>query len=276
MNRTSTTIAGLSAMLVAAALVAVSAVASSTPTQAASDAAPTIRVRDMGDSFVVRWTAPEGVAPQDQVVYYWTDDGYRVLTSASHPVSGDAREYELTWKRSGVAGTAYGFRVEMSVDGETVSSQNKFLFPHGPMPKRRPAGLGAFWHGEELRLEWIPGRNPNYVEQVSKCRVQGAGSTWETMELGRVDKRAVFSDLDPDRSYVCRVEARKANGHRHMTGAVNANRKRVATPAFVALSRAGDDEAAVRFEWSLSDTADVSKLLVQRVVTAFEVGYQEF
>ncbi len=264
MNRTRTTIAGVAAMLAVAALLVAVAVALPAPTQASDDAAPTIRVRDTGDSFVVRWTAPEGVDPQDQVVRYWTDDGYSLLTSASHPVSDDAREYELAWVRSGVAGTAYGFRVEMSLDGETVSSPNKFLFPHGPMPKRRPAGLGAFWHGEELRLEWVPGRNPNYVEQVAKCRVQGAGSTWETIELGRVVKRAVFSDLDPDRSYVCRVEARKTNGHRHMTGAVNANRKRVTTPAFVALSRAGDDEAAVRFEWSLSDTMDVSKLLVQR------------
>ena len=260
-----TTVASLSAMLVVAAVIAAAAaLAVATPTQAASDAAPTIRVRDTGDSFVVRWTPPEDVDPQDQVVHYWTDNGYRRLTRASHPVSDDAREREITWKRSGVAGTAYGFRVEMSIDGETVSSPNKFLFPHGPVPKRRPAGLGAFWHGEELRLEWIPGRNPNYVGQVAKCRLQGASSTWETIELGRVDKRAVFSDLDSDRSYVCRAEARKANGHRHMTGAVNANRKRVATPAFGSLSRAGDDEAGVRFEWSLSDTTGVSKLLVQR------------
>ena len=264
MNRTRATITGAAAMLAVAALLVAVAVALPAPTQASDDAAPTIRVRDTRDSFVVRCAAPEGVDPQDQVVHYWTDDGYSLLTSASHPVSDDAREYELTWKRSGVAGTAYGFRVQMSVDGETVSSPNKFLFPHGPMPKRRPAGLGAFWHGEELRLEWIPGRNPNYVGQVAKCRVQGAGSTWETIELGRVDQWAVFSDWDPDRSYVCRAEARKANGHRHMTGAVNANRKRVTTPAFVALSRAGDDAAAVRFEWSLSDTTGVSKLLVQR------------
>ena len=64
-------------------------------------------------------------------------------------MSDDAREHELTWKRSGVAGTAYGFRVEMSVEGETVSSPNKFLFPHGPVPKRRPAGLGSVlaWRG---------------------------------------------------------------------------------------------------------------------------------
>lgn len=264
-TRTRTTIAGVAALLAVAAVIAASAAfAVATPTQAASDAAPTIRVRDTGDAFIVRWTAPDGVAPQDQVVHYWTDDGYSRLTSASHPVSDDVREYKFTPVRSGVAGTAYGFQVEMSVGGETVSSPNKSLFPHGPMSKRKPAGLGAFWHGEELRLEWIPGRNPNYVGQVAKCRVQSARSTWETIELGRVDKRAVFSDLDPGQSYVCRAEARKANGHRQMTGAVNANRKRVATPAFVALSRAGDDEAAVRFEWSLSDTTDVSELWVQR------------
>ena len=264
MKRKRSLIAGLSAMLVVAALVAVSAVALPAPTQASDDAAPSIRVMDTGDTFIVRWTPPEGVNPQDQVVRYWTDDGYTSLTRASHSVSDDAREYEITSERSGVAGTAYGFRVEMSVDGETVSSPHQFLFPHGPASKRRPAGLGAFWHGEELRLEWIPGRNPNYVGQVAKCRVQGGSSAWETIELGRMDKRAVFSDLDTDQSYVCRAEARKANGHGHMTGAVNANRKRVVTPAFGSLSRAGDDEAAVRFEWSLSDTTDVSKLLVQR------------
>ena len=63
-------------------------------------------------------------------------------------------------------------------------------------------------------------------------------------------KRAVFSELHPDQGYVCRVEARKANGHRHMTGAINANRKRIATPAFGSLSRAGDDEDGVCFQWS--------------------------
>ena len=265
MNRTRTTISGVAALLVVAAVIAAAAaLVAATPTQAASDAAPTIRVRDTGEAFIVRWTAPEGVSPEDQVVRYWTDDGYSLQSSASHPVSDDAREREIAWVRSGVAGTAYGFRVEMSVDGETVSSPNKFLFPHGPMPKRRPAGLGAFWHGEELRLEWIPGRNHNYVDQVAKCRLQGAGSPWETIELSRTAKRAVFSELDSDRSYVCRAEARKANGHRHMTGAVNANRKRIDTPAFAALSPAGDDEAGVRFQWSLSDTTGVSKLLVQR------------
>ena len=36
--------------------------------------------RHRREAFIVRWTAPEGVAPQDQVVRYWTDDGYRWLT----------------------------------------------------------------------------------------------------------------------------------------------------------------------------------------------------
>ena len=78
MKRKRSLIAGLSAMRVAAALVAVSAVASSAPSQAASDAAPTIRVRDTGDSFIVRWTAPEGVGPQDR----WTTTGLMTATVA--------------------------------------------------------------------------------------------------------------------------------------------------------------------------------------------------
>ena len=159
MKRKRNLIAGLSAMLVAAALVAVSAVSLPTPTQAASDdAAPTIRVRDTGDTFIVRWTPPEGVNPQDQVVRYWTDDGYTSLTRASHSVSDDAREYEITSKRSGVAGTAYGFRVEMSVDGETVSSPHQVPVPPRACVQAEAGGFGSLlaWRGTPLGVDSRP------------------------------------------------------------------------------------------------------------------------
>ena len=75
---------------------------------------------------------------------------------------------------------------------------------------------------------------------------------------------AVFRELEPDKSYVCRVEARKANGNDQMTNAANANRKRIATPGSVTLTRTAPDAETVRFGWSLGDADGISKLVVQR------------
>ena len=166
--------------------------------------------------------------------------------------------------RTDVSGTAYGFRVSMLNGDQQIHSPTKFLFPHGPMTKRTPAALEAHWHSDELRLGWAPGRNPRYVKQVAKCRLQERGSTWETIELPRHVMTAAFKELDADRKYVCRVEARKANGNYQMTNAVNANRKRIATPGSVTLTRTASDADTVRFGWSLDDTDGISKLLVQR------------
>ena len=266
MNPTRTTITGAMAMLaVAAVITAVVALATPTSTLAEGDVAPTIKsIRDTGDSFVVRWTVPEGVSPQDQVVYYWTDNGYRWLTNSSHPVSDDKREYEIAVARSGLAGTAYGFRVEMSVDGATVSSRSEFRFPHGPMAKQRPSSLEAHWHDDELRLEWVPGRNPRYVKQIAKCRFQERGSAWERVELERHVNSVMLGDLDSSRKYVCRVEARKANGHYQMTNPAYANQEHVATPAGVGLRQVESGSDQIRFSWSMENTEDVSKILVQR------------
>ena len=264
MKRKRALIAGLSAMLVVAALVAVSAVASPTPIQAASDPAPSIRVRDTGEAFIVRWTVPESVDPQQQLVEAWTDDGYgRLDTRYASPLD-DARQVEISLARDTEPGTAYGFRVSMLDGDREIQSRAKFLYPNGPMPKRAPSGLTAYWHNDLLRLDWLPGRNPNYVSQIAKCRIQERGSNWESIELRRPVNKVVFRDLDPNQSYVCRVEARKVNGHYQMTNSANANRKRIATPGNVTLQQTEREAETVRFGWSLDDTAGISKLLVQR------------
>ena len=264
MNRNQTATVGLMAMLVILALAAAAmAMASPMPAAGAGAAEPVIRVRDTGDVFIVRWRVPEGVAPQEQTVDAWTDDGYRRTSSASVSVADDARQVEVHIDRTNQAGTAYGFTVSMLVDGERIQSKAKYLFPHGPMDKRAPSGLEALWHEDELLLTWVPGRNHNYVGQVAKCRLQEPDSNWETKQLSRRHKTAVFDGLDSDRSYVCRVEARKANGHRQMTKAANANRKRIDAPGDVGLSHTGSGANTVTFIWSV-DGEDVEHLLVQR------------
>ena len=82
MNRMRTAMTKGLAMLAVAALVAVAAATGGpTPTQASGDTAPSIRVGDTGEAFVVRWTPPEGVTPSGQIVEVWTDDGFRRTSS---------------------------------------------------------------------------------------------------------------------------------------------------------------------------------------------------
>ncbi len=105
--------------------------------------------------------------------------------------------------------------------------------------------------------------NHNYVGPVAKWRLQEPGCQWETIQLSRRHKTAVFDGLDSDRSYVCRIEVRKANGHRRMMGAANANRKRIDAPGNLGLSHTGSGANTVRFNWSMDDK-DVEHLLVQQ------------
>ena len=146
--------------------------------------------------------------------------------------------------------------------GRLIRSKDEFRYPNGPMAKRPPSGLTALWHHGQLRLDWIPGRNPNYVGQVAKCRPTGPDAQWTEVELSRTARKAVFRNLDSGLKYVCRAEARKANGHYQMSKSVNAKPPRVATPGDISLDHEGGDD--VRFGWSLSDTAGVAGLLVQR------------
>ena len=264
MKRKRTLIAGLSATLAMAALVVVAAwVASPASTQATSGDVPSIQVKDVKGVFNVSWVEPEGVTPTDQRVHVWTDDGFREVTTAVIPVGDDARSYEFDSPRVGEPGNAYGFRVSMLDGDERIQSRARFKFPNGPMPKRTPASLEAHWHNDGLRLGWAPGRNPNYVAQVAKCRTQDVHSTWETIELARHVMTASFEDLDSSRSYVCRVGARKEAGGYQLSNAADADRKRIATPGDIQLARTAPDADTVRFGWSV-DTAGISKLLVQR------------
>ena len=266
MSRKQIATVGLAATLGMLAL-ATAAVAMALPSSAAGagNAEPVIRsVRDTGDAFVVRWGIPEGVTPQEQTVEAWTDDGYRRMSIIRISVLDDVRQAEVQIARTDESGTAYGFSISMLSDGERIVSKPRYLFPHGRMAKQPPSGLEALWHNEELHLRWTPGWNNNYVGQVAKCRTQERVSTWETVELGRRNRMTVFADLDADAGYVCRVEARKANGHSQMTGAVNANRRRIETPASVRLEQVERGSDDVRFSWSLGGTEGVSKLLVQR------------
>ena len=105
-----TLIAGLSAMLVVAALVAVYAVVSPMSTQAASDAAPVIKVKYTGEKFNVSWTVPEGVTPTEQIIETWTDNGFRRTSSGSIPFADTDREWEFVDRRELPPGTAHGFR----------------------------------------------------------------------------------------------------------------------------------------------------------------------
>ena len=266
MNRTRTTIAGVAALLaVAAVITAAVALAAPTSTQAAAAEVP-VRIHDAGDAFEVRWSVPDDAEVTGQFVTAWTDDGYGRdnLTYAS---AGDGdRSAVVELGRDHDAGTAFGFRVTMTLDGAAVSSRDHYRYPLGPMAKSRPSGLTVLRHHDQLRLHWTPGRNPNYVGQVAKCRPAVPGADWTEVELSRPTRRAAFRDLDADQKYVCRIEARKANGHYQMTPSVDAKPRRVATPVNISLDDVdGKDEGNdVRFGWSLDDTAGISKLLVQR------------
>ena len=195
MNRMQTAMTRTVAMLVVAVLVAATAAtATPTPSQAAGEAAPSIRVGDTGEAFVVRWMPPAGVTPTGQIVEVWTDDGFRRTSSLNIPVPDDDRRAEVRLERNDEAGTAYGFRVSMFAGDQQVHSPTKFLFPHGPMTKRAPSELEAHWHNGELRLGWSPGRNPRYVKQIAKCRLQERGSdlgdrrTGATRHVGGVSR----------------------------------------------------------------------------------------